>query len=409
MDSITNTNFDVKGLLSFGAKALGAGVESESRWEIPTDHSDPIDLAVGMPAPDKIPMESLANHFSKVLLSGNPAELEYEYGRGKVDLRELLNDPAKGFTTLSQTPDNFILFNGGSGCMESFCATFLDPGDIVLVEGPSFSGTVETVLKFQGRIIEVPVSKDGMSFESIEEIVSSCKKNGEVIKAIYTINDFHNPTGITMSLHNRQMIGELALDNGIIILEDATYSGLFFDEIPPPDIYSVNQGEGVLRMGTFSKTIATGLRLGWLQGSSEVINVIRKTRSDMGNVPFIQTAVANFIQSSEYSSHVNTMRSLYKAQCKSLSDSLKFQCSDYLDFVEPKGGFFLWLKCLSVGSGELTEAASKEGLIFPDGSLFYQDPSFHDNHIRLAFSGNSVERLDEVGLRLRKAFEKLLD
>jgi len=396
-------------ILSAGAKALGAGAEAESRWEIPSAHPDPIDLAVGMPVPEGIPMASLANHFSSVLSSGRNGEMEYEYGRGKIDLRELLNDPSNGFTSLSQIPDNFILFNGGSGCMESFCATFLNPGDIVLVEGPSFPGTVETILKYQGKIIEVPITPEGMSYQAIEEIVAKCGRSGEVIKGIYTIDDFHNPTGITMSENNRLMIGQLALENGIMILEDSTYSGLFFEIAPPLDMYSMNGGQGVLRMGTFSKTIATGLRLGWLQGSSEAIDAIKKTRSDMGNAPFIQTAVSRFIESSEYSSHVKEMRSLYRSQCKALTNSLTQHCSNYLEFIEPRGGFFLWPKCIGVDSAALTKSAAEEGVIFPDGSLFYQDPSLHENHIRLAFSGNSPERLGEVGLRLRKAFEKLLD
>ena len=404
-----DTNFDVIKILSAGAKALGAGAIEESRWEIPTDHPDPIDLAVGMPVPEGIPIASLAKHFSKVLSSGNYMEMEYEYGRGKIDLRELLNDPSNGFTSLAQTPDNFILFNGGSGCMESFCATFLNPGDIVLVEGPSFSGTVETILKYQGKIIEVAMNREGMSYQAIEEIVARCKRNREIIKGIYTIDDFHNPTGVTMSENNRRRISRLALENGIMILEDSTYSGLFFENAPPLDMYSMNSGEGVLRMGTFSKTIATGLRLGWLQGSTEAIDAIGKTRSDMGNAPFIQTAVSRFIDSSEYSNHVQRMRGLYKSQCKALVTSLTQHCSKYLEFIEPKGGFFLWPKCIGVDSAALTKAAAEEGVIFPDGSLFYQDSALHDNHIRLAFSGNSPERLDEVGLRLRKAFEKLLD
>ena len=103
------------------------------------------------------------------------------------------------------------------------------------------------------------------------------------------------------------------------------------------------------------------------------------------------------------------MRNLYKSQCKALTNSLTQHCSNYLEFIEPRGGFFLWPKCVGVDSVALTKSAAEEGVIFPDGSLFYQDPSLHENHIRLAFSGNSPERLGEVGLRLRKAFEKLLD
>jgi len=401
--------FDINSMVSEGAKLLGVGTEEGSAWEIPTNHSDPIDLVVGMPSPSHMPFASMSRLISESIESGDPAVMEYEYGRGNPVLRGILKDEKYGFTDFPSNEDQFILFNGSSGCMESFCATFVDHGDVVIVEGPSFPGTVETILKYRGEIQEVSIDSEGASIDRIQSIVLESENRGKRVKGLYVIPDFHNPVGVTMSLERRREIATFCLKKDILIVEDSTYSGLYFKSPPPPSLYSINHGLGVLRMGTFSKTIATGLRLGWMQGEESAIEAMRNTRADMGNAPFIQSAVAEFIRSGEFENHVRQMRLLYGKQCSALSDSLEEYCGDYMEFERTGGGFFLWPRAVEKDSMPLTRAAAEEGLIFPDGSLFYQDSSLHDNNVRMAFSGNSAEKLAEVGPRLRAAFERVLD
>ena len=162
-------------------------------------------------------------------------------------------------------------------------------------------------------------------------------------------------------------------------------------------------------MGTFSKTIATGLRLGWLHGDANFIEALHKTRSDLGNVPFIQNAVTQFILSGEYGEHITAMRLLYGNKCRNLCNSLDENCGDYIEYQVPAGGFYLWLRILGIDAADLVKQAWEDGLVFPDGNLFFQDPVENDNCIRLAFSGTPKDKLLEVGPILRRSFEKILD
>jgi 2-aminoadipate transaminase len=402
--------FDINTLLSQGAKLRGAGSTTPSTpWGASSDRADLIDLRVGMPDRETLPSAAFSKHISKILESGNVKALEYEYGSGDPDLKSILSDPSNGFTDHLSTTDQFSFYNGSSGCMEAFCATFVDKGDVVLVEGPSFPGTVRAILRSEGLIVEIGSDLDGASIEEIEEAYLDAVQKGRHIKAFYTIPDFHNPLGRTMSLSRRREIFEFCQDRGILILEDTTYSSLYFESPPPSSIYSISSGVGVLQMGTFSKTIATGLRLGWLHGDANFIEALHKTRSDLGNVPFIQNAVTQFILSGEYGEHITAMRLLYGNKCRNLCNSLDENCGDYIEYQVPAGGFYLWLRILGIDAADLVKQAWEDGLVFPDGNLFFQDPVENDNCIRLAFSGTPKDKLLEVGPILRRSFEKILD
>ena len=402
--------FEINRLISQGAKLRGAGSDTTSTpWGVGSDNQNSIDLRVGMPDREKLPSLAFAKHISDILESGNAKALEYEYGSGDPDLKSILSDPDYGFTDHSATPDQFAFYNGSSGCMEAFCATFVDKEDVVIVEGPSFPGTVRAILRSEGIIREIGSDSDGASIEEIEEVYLDCAATGRTLKAIYTIPDFHNPLGRTMSLSRRKAISDFCQEREVLVLEDTTYSSLYFDSPPPSSIYSISSGVGVLQMGTFSKTIATGLRLGWLHGAASLISALHKTRSDLGNVPFIQNAVSRFIISGEYDDHIIEMRRLYGEKCRNLCSSLDENCSGYIDYQIPSGGFYLWLNILGVNATDLAEKAWESGLVFPDGNLFFQDPVKNENSIRLAFSGTPKDKLLEVGPILRRSFEKILD
>ena len=402
--------FEISHLISQGAKLRGAGSDKVSTpWGVGSDNSTLIDLRVGMPDRENLPSIAFAKHISDILESGDVKALEYEYGSGDADLKAILSDPDYGFTDHSAIPDQFAFYNGSSGCMEAFCATFVDKDDVVIVEGPSFPGTVRAILRSEGFIREVGSDLEGASIGEIEEVYLDCVANDRTLKAIYTIPDFHNPLGRTMSLPRRKEIADFCQEREILVLEDTTYSSLYFDSPPPSSIYSISSGIGVLQMGTFSKTIATGLRLGWLHGTAKLIAALHKTRSDLGNVPFIQNAVSRFILSGEYDEHIVEMRSLYGVKCQNLCRSLDEDCAEYIDYQIPGGGFYLWLKILGVSATDLVEKAWEGGLAFPDGNLFFQDPVKNENSIRLAFSGTPQDKLLEVGPILRRSFEKILD
>lgn len=178
---------------------------------------------------------------------------------------------------------------------------------------------------------------------------------------------------------------------------------------PPPSMYALSEGYGVMRIGTFSKVAATGLRIGWVQARHEFIRALPKVRQDMGGSPLLLRAMARYLDAGHLDPHVEEMRELYALKCRTLCDSLEEHCCSYVRFTRPEGGFFLWLECIDAPASEVRVAAAEEGLILAGGSTFFHDPEkARDRYLRLAFSSASVEQLREVGPRLATAFREVL-
>ena len=169
-------------------------------------------------------------------------------------------------------------------------------------------------------------------------------------------------------------------------------------------------GEGILRVGTFSKPIATGLRVGWVQAREDFIDALSRVKFDMGSSPLLLRALADYVGSGSMDAHLDDMRVLYEAKCEALCLSLVEHCPDDLQFTKPQGGFFLWVKSLEADAQALAGCAAEEGLAFPAGSLFFLNGREDDtSHVRLAFSTASVEDMAQVGSRMRRALERALD
>ena len=163
---------------------------------------------------------------------------------------------------------------------------------------------------------------------------------------LYTVCDFQNPTGTVLSAARRSELIDFCRSHQILILEDSAYSDIYLTSPPPPSLFSLARGYGVLRVGTFSKIIATGLRIGWIQGQRDFINVITQVKFDMGNSPLIQRALAAYMETGKLNIHLDTVRTIYHQKCQMLSDTLTKHCSEYFRFSEPRGGFYLWIECL---------------------------------------------------------------
>jgi len=213
-----------------------------------------------------------------------------------------------------------------------------------------------------------------------------------------------------MNLGRRKALLELCGEYNVLVLEDAAYTELYFDDSPPPSLFAMGGGEGVLRMGSFSKIIATGLRSGWVEAAPRYTEALARVRFDMGNNPLIQRALTRYVDSGALEPHVENMRDLYRQKCDALANSLEEFCEPYVRFNRPEGGFFLWVECIGVGAMELTQTAAREGLMFPAGAFFYRDGAeADDSHVRLAFSNAPIEELQQAGQRMRDVFQMLVD
>ena len=213
-----------------------------------------------------------------------------------------------------------------------------------------------------------------------------------------------------MSLAVREKLVEVCAQHRVFIMEDMAYTELYFDAPPPPSLYAVADGHGVIQVGSFSKVIATGLRVGWIQARLPVIESVGRVRFDMGGSPLLHRALAHYVGNGELEPHVDTLRGIYRRKCETLVASLREHCEPYLRFTDPEGGFFLWAECIGASAQDVAREAAIEGVTFAAGSNFYAQREAGDtSHIRLALSYAAIEELGDVGPRLLRAFQRVVD
>tara|TARA_Y100001949_G_scaffold164107_1_gene158521 strand:+ start:548 stop:1774 length:1227 start_codon:yes stop_codon:yes gene_type:complete len=403
----------IKSKLSISALNIGAGTPTDAgmSYRGETTHPNPIQIAGGIPDFPTLPISD----FTQMLKQASLEETEgsYNYGGwfGYDGLREQI---AKRQTVLDRkklTLDNFIIHNGSSGALENVCKTLLDPKDVVIVEQPSYSGTVRAIRGFNCDVVEVKMNEDGIDIADLKSTISNLKNKGKNIKFIYTIPDFHNPTGILTSEKVKAELCNIASSEDIFIVEDATYSELYFHEKQPTPLFSLDNSNKVIKLGTFSKIISTGIRVGWVQAHESIIQACSQTRFDMGNSPLIHRALSLYLSNNLLNDHVNEMRQIYRQKMEYFTENLINNCEPYVEFQKPSGGFFLWVSIKGVTNKELRKAASDDGVMFPSGSLFYidRDENKWTSHVRMAFSKSSLEELKEATERLQKTFQRIVD
>ena len=403
----------IKSKLSISALNIGAGTPTDAgmSYRGETTPPNPIQIAGGSPDFPTLPISDFTQMLEQASLEETEGSYNYGGWFGYDGLREQI---AKRQTVLDRkklTLDNFIIHNGSSGALENVCKTLLDPKDVVIVEQPSYSGTVRAIRGFNCDVVEVKMNKDGIDIAELKSTISNLKNKGKNIKFIYTIPDFHNPTGILTSEKVKAELCNIASSEDIFIVEDATYSELYFHGKQPTPLFSLDYSNKVIKLGTFSKIISTGIRVGWVQAHEAIIQACSQTRFDMGNSPLIHRALSLYLSNNLLNDHVNEMRQIYRQKMEYFTENLINNCEPYVEFQKPSGGFFLWVSIKGVTNKELRKAASDDGVMFPSGSLFYidRDENKWTSHVRMAFSKSSLEELKEATERLQKTFQRIVD
>ena len=400
---------DLKNLLSSPALGVGAGSATDTgfAWTLPTEVENPIVLSAGIPDPDSLPVQDLREALDRVLTRSKNEALRYGGVLGFEGLRVALAERHSSLEGVRSGPENFLLDNGSAGCIDTICDAFLDPGDVVIVEGPTFSGSTRTFKGHLAEIIQVSLDQQGLMVDDLPTIFQRVEESGKRVKLLYTVCYFQNPTGTTLSQERRRQLIELCGKHQTLIVEDAAYADIHFGVPSPPSLYALAGGEGVLKVGSFSKIIATGLRIGWVQGRSDFIDALARVRFDMGNSPLLQRALEAYLQSGKLDQHLGRIRTMYAEKCQVLSQSLYQHCSQYFNFERPDGGFYLWINCIGPEAQDVRREASKQGVVFPLGSTFFLNQERDDTtHLRLAFSTASLAELERVGPLLKVACDR---
>jgi len=370
----------------------------------------PISLAGGIPDAATQPRDALLEAMGRALDTPDDAPLVYGGARGYEPLRdEIAHYFARDHASVPGA-DQFVLTNGAAGAIDLVCAALLDPGDVVISEVPTFTGSLRTMRGHQAEIVGIHMDDEGIRLDDLDAAVTRLRREGRVVKLIYTIPTFQNPTGLDMSMQRRADLVRLAAEHGILILEDSAYAELYFGGQWSPSLSAIAGGHGVITAGTFSKVIATGLRVGWVQAPAQLINAMLPARFDMGNSPLLHRMLHQYMVSGDFSAHVEAMRVLYRRKVDTLAGALHELRDSQFDFVTPSGGFFLWLRLQEGLDARAVQAAAfEEGVIFPSGRAFYADgePGADGECIRLAYSWTSEGDLREGARRLVEACDRV--
>lgn len=400
-------------MLGTSITTRGMSIGNATEWglggPVPNSALRPISLGGGIPDAETQPRGELLAAMGRVLEQPGDAALVYGGAQGFEPLRD---EMARYFARDHQAQpdaDWYLLTNGAAGAIEAICASFLDPGDVVITEIPTFAGSLRTIRGKQANVVGVSMDEEGIRLDELESTLDRLEAEGARAKLIYTQPTFHNPTGLTMTLQRRLDLIELAARRQILLMEDHAYSELYFGEPPPPTLSELTDGWGVLTVGTFSKVIATGLRVGWVQARPDWIQAMVPARFDMGNSPLLHRMLHEYMVRGDFREHVEQMRALYALKARTLAGALEPYGEPYFDLTEPAGGFFLWLRLRNGLTGDgVRDMAQEDGLSFPSGKRFYpgNDPGGDGESIRLAYSWPPTGTLEEAAERLGRAFHR---
>jgi 2-aminoadipate transaminase len=368
-----------------------------------------IPLAIGIPDSTSLPKEALGAAANRVFNKPGEGAFTYGFGLGYNKLRLQLAENYSRERRFEVTEDWFQLCNGSSGAIDLICRTLIDPGDVILAESPTYMGTLRNFKALNAEVESIGMDSDGMLVERLPNLIDTLLQQGKRIKFIYTISNFHNPTGATLSLERKIRLLEIAAQYKILILDDDAYGALRFDDTPLPTLSGLSKGHGVITVGTFSKILATGLRIGWIHCHPDLLDAFNKMRFAMGLNQFMVRVISDYIDSGAMSDHAHKVRHIYKLKMNTLADALEKHCADYVDFTRPLGGFYIWI---SLKQGLEAEAvwrtAAEEGVSLTRGTNFFPNRIDDKQHLRLAFSWTDPDQLIDAATRLKHACERIL-
>ncbi len=363
-----------------------------------------ISLAGGNPAAELFPNEILAEIASDILKNNPVGALQYGISEGNVALREKIIEFVKERENIEISLDEITIVSGGQQAIELTSKILLNEGDSVIVEAPSFVGGLNAFRSYGANLVGVEVEHDGMNIEKLKEAI----KNTPNVKLIYTIPNFQNPSGVTMSIEKRKALYEIARDNGIFIIEDNPYGELTFDGVKLPTIKSMDEAGVVLYSGSFSKILAPGLRLGYLIAPKNFTEkvVLGKQVSDVHTPCLPQLLALEFMNRYDIVELIGKMRDLYKEKCSIMIDAMKKYLPKEITYTVPGGGLFVWCNAPGIDTLKLSRECTEKKVLIVPGNNFATDQSLENSGFRLNFSTMPNDKIVEGVKRLGEVLKK---
>ena len=361
------------------------------------DDPEIIAFAAGKPEQEFFPLHELSPLAEEIIRKEGAKVFQYGPTEGIHELREIIVTQRMKACGVETTSKNIVLTNGSQEAIEFSAKLFLNEGDTVICERPSYTGLFEAFAPYSPNYVSIPMDENGMIMEELE----SALQNNNNVKLIYTIPDSQNPTGITMSDDRRKRLAELAATYQIPVIEDTPYADIIYEGNRHPSVKSFDSEGWVVMLGSFSKTFCPGLRIGWICAEEEIVQkyALAKEGSTLQCGTFDQYLTAAYLKKYDFNAHLNEIIELYRVR-----RDATLQCIDEffpkdIKRTNPIGGFFVWIELKKeIDTFELfVDAATKSKVSFVPGKFFFADEGYN-NYMRLSYSSLQEDKIRE-GLR----------
>ena len=365
----------------------------------------------GHPDPETLLTAELHSAMLRVINSPDAyTTLQYGPEQGTQSLIDYLAGKIQKDQGISLQPANLMVIAGSTGGVDMLARLYAKPGGVVLVEGPTYVDAIHVFRDHHIELCSIPVDENGLIPSDLEKQVVQLHTSGVFPSILYTIPTYHNPTGSTLSEARRIEIIRIAQQYGLLIVEDDVYRELSFEGAAPASFYALANGQQVFSIGSFSKTLAPGLRLGWLVGSEESIqNCVNCGTSQMGGAanPFVAHIVAEYCRSGSFEKHILHLRSLYKMRRDIALAALSQYMPSDMKWTYPMGGFFIWLSLpKNVFAQEVKRLALQEGVSVSAGEGFFVNPVDGEHNLRITYSRAKPEEIGTGIKILAQVIEK---
>ncbi len=365
-----------------------------------------ISFAGGLPAAELFPAAQLVEIARTVLETEGSRALQYSTTEGDPDLRRLIAGRINAKQQTRVTADEVLITSGSQQGLEFTGKLFLDPGDVILCESPTYVGALNAWRPYEPRFVAIETDDEGMIPAAVEAALAA----NERVKFIYAIPDFQNPSGRTWSLARREALIELATRFNVPVIEDSPYAELRFEGEPLPALKALDRADLVVFLGTFSKTFCPGLRCAWLAAPADFVRryALIKQGADLHTGTLIQRLVATYLERHDLDDNIARVIEVYRQRRDLMVATLAAELPAGVAFTRPHGGLFLWVTFPPrVNGRDLLARCLQEDVAFVPGGAFFPDPG-HEHHARLNFSFMPPDRIEDGARRFCKAVRAFL-
>lgn len=380
-----------------------------------TERPDVISLAGGLPDTSTFPAEDFAAIMAKLAVDSTARALQYGPTDGMRDIKEVIEQVMAAEGT-EVDPDDILVTTGGQQVIDLVCKTLVDPGDVIVAEAPTYPGAVPAFSAYQADVVQIAMDSDGMVVDELESTLDRLEAEGRTPKFIYTIPSFHNPAGVTMSLPRRRRLVEVAAERELLVLEDNPYGLLRYEGEPLPTLRSLDREDFVIYLGTFSKILSAGVRLGWAAAPRPLIEKLNmgKQGVDLCSSSLSQLFVVRYFAEGRWEDYLRSLRELYRRRRDTMLDALAECFPAEATWTHPEGGLFLWATLPDyIDTTDLLALALRSNVAFVPGRAAFLDGR-GGNSMRLNFSGvdedeirEGVRRIGEVVAEQVELFGRL--